>query len=306
MSSADRWVVLWWAAVVAVVAILHLSNFMSWISGLPPTVQGAIYAATIAISGVVINNLVSAWNTSRQLQHDREKQEAEQKMELRRDIYLGLAETIRDGFNAIMWWADPGQEHKEIIEARRQAGKYAAQVHLMGAPALVAATLECERVVDEAAVRVRILRDQYLAAQNRMLHLRKRIDAHRATRDAAIEAVKAAALKGTLDQTEAQRLQSLAEHEESSAHPLAMQHDDILGRLPGLRWKLWDYARGEQRAAVPALIALVRAARDELGETIDMGVYDMAFQQLKKDEKADRELRELFGVSAATSAQEDP
>jgi hypothetical protein len=301
VSSVDRLVTLWWVAVTAVVTFFHLPSVAGWLGTQMPTVQAAIYAAAIAIFGVIINNFVSAWNASRQLQHDREKHEADQKMGLRRGIYLGLAETIRDGFNAIMWWADPGREHKEIVEARRQAGKYAAQVHFMGSPALVAATLECERIVDEAAVRVRIRRDQYNAECDRMLALRRRIDSHRANRDAAIETLKSTAIKGALPQAEFNSLQRLAEHAEELAQPLAVQHDDILAKLPALRWQLWNFARSEQRAAIPALLKLVEAARSELGESIDMSVYQMAISQLTQDDKSDIELQQLFRVPLAES-----
>lgn len=301
MSRFERLVLLWWCGVTALAAVVHFPGVSSWLAAQNATVQGAVYAATIAIVGVVINNLVSAWNTGRQLQHDREKQEAQLRMDLRRDIYLGLAETIGDGFNAIMWWADPGQEHAEIVKARRQAGKFAAQVHLMGSPSLVEATLRCESVVDDAAVRVRIRRDEYMRQRSSMLELRKRIDALRATRDAAVDALKAHVMSGTLTPADAQRLQTLVQNQEAAAAPLATQHNHILGRLPRMRWELWNYARGQQRECLPALISLVEAARAELDERIDMSVYATAGRQLEPDPTADNDLQRLFGVAPSAA-----
>lgn len=283
-------------------------TMIEWLNVQTPTVQAAVYAAGIAMAGVIVNNIVALIGiginnhvaqrkTALELEHDREQKKAERKLTLRRDIYLGLAAHILDGINAITAWADLGLEHKDIVEARRRNAKYLAQVHLMAGPPMVEAVAACNRAIDQAIIRVRIGRDKLLAIQARMRNLRSKIDAHRLQASAAFDMVRTKGLTAPIASDEYERLKNIATAEEAQAQTLAIEHDQILDDLRVQKWQLFCDALERQRETYVLALAVVSATRVELGESIDMSVYQKV---LGKDDAGTAELRLLFGLPPET------
>jgi hypothetical protein len=294
-----------------------MGQIWSWVQAQPDPVRAGIYAAGVAVLAIVVNNVVALIGlaitnavtlrktraelqhdrdrTAKQLEHDRALAEAQRKLDLRRDTYMGLAEHILAGINTITAWGDFGLQFAQIVEDRKRAAKYSAQIHLMAQPPLVDAVSRCNQAIDAAIIRVRVKREAVAVQEHKMKQLRKRIDAHRAQAEAAVARIRTKGLDGPLPNDVFQHLQNIAEKENNQAHQLAIEHDDILLKvLPEMRCNLFADALDETKEIYPLVKHVIAAARAELGEQIDMSVYDEVLAHASDTDRG--QLRKLFGL----------
>lgn len=287
----------------------------------------ACVAAVVALLGFIVNNVVTYLNTGRQLrqdqaktqqqlahdrertaqqlEHDRQKQEADRRLTLRRDIYLGLAEYMNDSIRAIKAWAEPAVPHAEIVAAWWRASKYQGQVHLMGQPPLIEAIVTFNRTIDDAVIEIRTGRDSLLRQEKKLSGLRQQIDSDRKLAAAAEDTIHSKGLQAPLPSAEIERLLKIAEALTDRANATAQQHDAALAAMQEQRWALFSRALSLQKVAYRAAVSVVRAARAELGEVIDMDVYDRI---LNAEDSSDdgAAIRHLFGLPPLAGRRTEP
>jgi hypothetical protein len=268
------------------------------------TVKGAVLGAGVAMVGVIINGLVSGWNTSRQLKHDREQRATERSISLRRDIYLGVAEHLQGSLLALQKLADLGLEVREIVDLQLRSAHFVAKLHLMGKPKLIESVALASKQLVAANFRVRLARDVLIAQNEKLKQLRARIEGHRKAAADAMAVFKSNALQRPPTAGETDRLAGIFKSESDEAERLAREHDTLFLDFKAKSAELWHKALTEQFSLYPQIISVAAAAREELGEEIDTSVYSRA---MAVQPPPDLQLiRAFFGLKDAVSAQTVP
>lgn len=109
---------------------------------LPDVVWAAIISSMIAWFGVVVVNRQETKRTKLRLEHDAIQRGKEREMGLRREVYLGAAETLGNAFRYLALFSDPGinpQEHLKIIQNMPAAIN---KVHLIASTDTISALSE--------------------------------------------------------------------------------------------------------------------------------------------------------------------
>jgi hypothetical protein len=238
------------------------------------TVKGAVLGAGVAMVGIIVNSLVSGWNTSRQLKHDREQRAAERKMALRREIYLNVAQYFQEGISALLMLPDVSLELREILAAQLKGGPSVAKIHVVAGPKLVEAVAGATNLLVPAILRVRIGRD-------RLLVMKRPIDQRRKV----IEELRAA---GTPEATQ-------------RAEELAREHDRMFLEFAEQSAALYSQAFSESTQLKAHLVPVIAAIREELDERIDMTVYDRVLRLPAVMDM--RTIRQLHGLSADAASK---
>lgn len=278
-----------------------MTDLWQWVTTQPDTVKGAIFASTIAITGVILNNVVTAWNTGRQLKHDREQKSSERAIALRREIYLGVAQHIQEGINTITRCADLTLDHKTIFQAKSESAHFMAKMHLMAKPALLKAVAIADEAINNAIVRTRIRREAVLGIQKAVERQDQQLGLHHKAAMQLDQQLSAKRLAGDASNDEVSRLQGQLAHEAAKVDELLTALNASSTELKRSHYELFAFAWEEQRQIYPLLTAAVTAARDELGESIDMTVYKDLLTVEAPEYQAN--LKQLFGVPDLPEAQ---
>lgn len=261
------------------------------------TVKGAVLGATVAMVGVIINGFATAWNTSRQLAHDVKQRGEERALVLRRDIYLGVAQHLQARLRTISNLSDLTLEHREVFKDERDSAHYVAKLHLMGKPLLLEAVTTAGETINTAMVRVRIERQRLQQIEGTKTRLLQQITAHRKSAADAIAYFKSKGLESPVQADESSRIEQIIKAEFAKADELSEKHDALLEEYRHGVAALWIQVGEEQKALYPLLIPVIAAARAELGETIEMSVYERILRDVRGVDPDS--LRALNGIQSS-------
>jgi hypothetical protein len=75
-----------------------LKQAWTWFSGLPEQTHGILIGSMFTMAGVWLTNRGNLTNLRQQLAHDREQKKTEYELSIRRDVYLGVALSVSEGF----------------------------------------------------------------------------------------------------------------------------------------------------------------------------------------------------------------
>lgn len=280
--------------------VIHLFNWTdklwTWISGLSEQTHGILIGSAFTLTGVWLTNRGNLRNLRQQLSHDRVQKKTEYELGIRRDVYLGVAQSVSEGITAISRLTDLTISYVDALRKYKDNSSQIAKIHIVAREETALAFLEFMRNFSQATMRVSIARKPVQAIKDQMsLHL-ERMHRHNGNRDQALELIKQMSLNGVRDDDKFRRLSDAFEYEQSQATKAALQHDDFLEQLKPAHLKLFQTALEEQRALFKTLMPALKNIRDELGMPIDTARYSAALA--RADGFDEPTLREIFGLPA--------
>jgi len=239
----------------------------------------AAVAASVAVIGLIVNNIVTHLNTGRQLEHDREQKTKERSLTLRRDIYLGLAEYLYDSLVAISSFADLNLEHKEIINTWRKTGHYSAKLNFMAKEELLDAMSVVNEAITKTVVKVAGARQHLTDLQQNISVYDDFIKDHRNGKELALQALRQKNVEGLVTTEVSDRLLRMVAAEGDEAARLTNVQNSLRAQLKEKAAQLAILAICEQGNLYPLLVPVACAVRKELGETIDMAAYEKVLKR---------------------------
>jgi hypothetical protein len=270
---------------------------MPWLT-MSDTLTGVVIGSAFTIAGVLITNIVTAFNTGRQLKHDREEKARERQLALRREIYLGAAEALQDSVDSIMRFADLNLDHKDVVEGYTRSKHYLAKLHLVAGPDLVDAVTAAAQRAHQGRTRIRLMRKPLLELMGRLRMHRTQMEGHQAYVRQATDHIRALGLEGPIPQERSNSILRAMKAAGELSLQEAAKHDQLAGQLREGVFSMVQAAFEEEQSVAPMLVPAVEAARKELGEEIDMTVYVRVLERSKPEDN--ETLAKLLGVPPAT------
>jgi hypothetical protein len=276
-----------------------------WISGLSEQTHGILMGSTFALVGVWLTNRGNLRNLRQQLAHDRAQKKTEYELSIRRDVYLGVAQSVSEGITAISRLTDLSISNAEAVAKYRDNSAQIAKIHIVAREQTAITFLEFMRGFSQAILRVSIARKPVQAIKDQMAMHLERMLRHNGSRDQALELIKQMSLNGIRDDEKFKRLSDAFEYEQSQASKAAIEHDALLDQLKPAHLKLFQSSLDEQRKLFQLLMPALKNIREELGMPIQTDSYAKALARADGFDEAT--LRELFGLPAECLEQrQDP
>lgn len=296
MESIKWREVAWWIVAAAAIAFfVNSPRIFSWLSEQDKTVQAAIYAPAIALLGVIVNTLASGWNTGRQLEQARAQDDRKTALELKREVFLGVADHIDDALETIVNFADPGLDHKDVVERLQRNSHFLARLQLVGSIELNRDVAVVDAEISLGIAKVRIAREALDRQLNKLRAVQAGIDGHETRAAAAEKLFRDRGLAGTLDQPSIARLEGIAKSEREAIEMLRTMQTGLVEAVRQERWSLHKIALDERSRVQAVLGAAVGRARTELGSPTDSDAYGKVVAELAPTRQAQRaELERLF------------
>jgi hypothetical protein len=270
-------------------------QFWSWLTGLPEQMQGIIIGSVFTLSGVWLTNRGSLKNLRQQLSHDRTQKKIEHELGLRRDVYLGAAQSISDGITAISRLADLSISYAEAVNKFNENSSQIAKIHVVAKEETAIAFLDFGREFSKAMTRVNIARRPVQAIKDQMgVHLES-MRRHQGNRDQALELMKQMTLNAIRDDGKFKRLSDAFEYEQEQATKALLNHDELLEKLKPAHMQLFKTVLDEQRGLFKTLIPVLKNIREELDMPIDAIKYGDALA--RSDGFDEATLNEIFGLT---------
>lgn len=266
----------------------------SWLTGLSEQTQGILIGSIFTLSGVWLTNRGSIRNLRQQLSHDRTQKKIEHELGLRRDVYLGVAQSISEGITAISRLSDLSITYAEAINKFKENSSQIAKIHIVAREETAIAFLDFTREFSKAMTRVSIARRPVQAIKDQMGVQIERVRRHQSNRDQALELMKQMTLNGIRDDEKFKRLSDAFEYEQEQINKAAAMHDELLEKLKPANMDLFKTSLDEQRGLFKTLIPALKNIRDELGIPIDAVKYGEALA--RSDGFDEGTLKEMFGL----------
>lgn len=275
-----------------------LAQAWTWISGLSEQTLGILMGSTFALVGVWLTNRGNLRNLRQQLAHDRAQKKTEYELSIRRDVYLGVAQSVSEGITAISRLTDLSISHAEALEKYKDNSSQIAKIHIVAREQTAISFLEFMRGFSQAMLRVSIARRPVQAIKDQMTMHLERMHRHNSSRDQTLELIKQMSLNGVRDDEKFKRLSDAFEYEQSQATKAAVEHDALLDQLRPAHLKLFQSSLEEQRKLLQLLMPALQKIREELGMPINSESYTKALARTDGFDEAT--LKELFGLPVET------
>ncbi|MBX9817212.1 MAG: hypothetical protein K2X79_04240 [Burkholderiaceae bacterium] len=247
----------------------HMDGLVSGLS----TVIGAILGALFAILGVIATNKANQKNLRDQLQHDRQTKREEYEHQLRREVYLDLAEAVQVELNLINSLPQIDRLNSDVFARSTSMSGRAARVHLVGNAETLASLAALQNAAAAAIVELSVERNKLISERAGMLTKRQDMEMHKAARDKFLENMASSSVEGTLDSRKEAVLTKHFNFHNELAEKCALEHDRLLVLLQP-RLVDFSFRCNERRRELERLIpALVTAVRNELRLDIDHHFY---------------------------------
>jgi hypothetical protein len=272
----------------------YMTQPFSWLISLPEQSQGILIGSIFTLSGVWLTNRGNLKNLRQQLNHDRAQKKIEHELELRKDVYLGVAQSISEGITAISRLADLSISNTEAVNKFKESSSQLAKLHIVAKEETAIAFLEFMHEFSKSMTRVSIARRSVQAIKDQADKYLERSNRHQVNRDQALELIRQMSLNAIRDDEKFKRLNSSFEFEQEHAINAAQMHDKSLEKLKPAHLQLFKDTLDEQRGLFKTLVPALQNIREELGMPINASKYGNALA--RSDGFDEATLKELFGL----------
>lgn len=251
------------------------------------TLLGAIVAATIALVGVLVTHRGNERRFAEQLDHDRLQKRTDREMELRKEVYLEVAEAIDAGLVAINSYANLTKSPDEVF--KEYSGKRSAlsKTHLIARESTVTAILAFSLEFSETVKRLTLLRQPLAQMQAQIKQLNDQAQMFGIERDRMVELMRQLNFEGNIDTHRWDFVRSTFEFECQRVNKSIDEQRVLNAKLKAdgtiFAAECFTAANKISRLIAPA----VKAVRDELELPFDYASYKATIDEsLKREHEA--------------------
>lgn len=251
---------------------------------LPPAAQAALVASLVTLFGGVLSAAIGLWGVNRtnkaheqrlraQFEKDDDRKRVEREMDLRKSVYLEVAEAIQAGLLMISRYSDINLSQEELTAELNSKRHGFAKANLIAKPALLQQLMKFNTALVACVLKLSLNRQNLINIKDRLVGIGTEINKHLAERESALSAVKATQLNGTHNQSQIEALNRIFNWTQTEIDRLTAEQSQLQAVYRG---KWLDLVRQSREATVSlnALLApLVTAARAELEIPIDEKAY---------------------------------
>ncbi|MCZ8253686.1 MAG: hypothetical protein O9318_14550 [Hylemonella sp.] len=222
-------------------------------------------------------------------------------MDLRKSVYLEVAEAIQAGLLMISRYPDTNISQEDLA-AELNSKRYGfAKANLIAKPALLQQLMKFNTALAACVLRLSLSRQNLISIKDRLAGIGVEVDKHLAERESALSAVKATQLSGAQNQSQIEALNRVFSWTQTEIDRLTAEQRELQSIFQANWLDLVRQSR-EAAASLNALLApLVSAARLELEIPIDEKSYATSINEaLAEQEKNLNEfLTQLSSMNAS-------
>lgn len=283
---------------------------------LPPAAQAALVASLVTLFGGVLSAAIGLWGVTKtnkaheqrlraQFERDDERKRVEREMDLRKSVYLEVAEGIQAGLLMISRYPDTNINQDELT-AELNSKRYGfAKANLIAKPALLQQLMKFNTALAACVLKLSLNRQNLISIKDRLASISAEINKHLTERESALAAVKNAQLTGEQNQSQIEAMNRIFNWTQTEIDRLTAEQREL---QEVFREKWLDLVKQsrEATASLNALLApLVSAARMELEIPIDEKSYAIAINEAVAEQE--KNLNEfLLQLSPINANQNEP
>ena len=176
-----------------------MEAFFALVKSIPGAVWAAIFASILTLSGVLVTNRANYKRMKEQLLHDAEERDKERKMDLRRQVYLEVAEAITANYTILNRFPDLTVTDSDLSKQFSNSAVSISKVNVIGSDRTIKAVSDLSLAISRKYLELTakrlplVQRQQEINMQNRFL------TQSAAERDRMIELMKEYNLQGSED-----------------------------------------------------------------------------------------------------------
>ena len=250
-----------------------------WVSYEKELVIGVVAIIGAAIAGMITTGsaALTLWATRKnlriQLNHDRDQKKKDYDRAVKRDVYLGLAESISANLNLISGLANLDKEHADLFGTCEALQGQANKVHLVAGIDALSKLLVIQNAHGDAVMKLVAERNRMMELKNQMTAKRKAIEFQETQRDRYLEMVAMHQIDATPDTKRLTTLTDFFDFHNNKVIEIAKEHDLMRAKLLPWRAEFIEKCSKERVQLLNLLPPLVAALRHELGLEIDATQY---------------------------------
>ncbi|MFZ0829391.1 MAG: hypothetical protein WAO02_18430 [Verrucomicrobiia bacterium] len=262
-----------------------LNQLLAMVEKIPATFWGVVIGSFFSLGGIVIVNRANAQRLREQFEHDRQMQNRDRELSLRKDIYLSAAEAVSTGINTIGRFADLEIPDNKLTEAYIDKSPAIAKVHLIAKERTAEAVTNLVGELSAAYLRLAAKRYPVIAQKSQISFLQQQIDSFSRERDRMLELMKQHNFEGSTDQHRWKFLEDTFGFEQSRINEATQQQAALLADFAAKQIQLMKECIAEVNRVSRLTAPVIASARAELEMPIDeRGFAQLIEQSIKKQE----------------------
>jgi len=151
-------------------------TIISFIENIPPAFYGVLIGSMLTIIGVVLTNLSNTNQLRLQYEHERQLQNKERDLNMRREIYMDAMEGISAGITAVSRFAELNETPEALMKSFTSLSANVCKVTIVGQNETIEALANFQLELNGAFLRVSAKRDQFDAYLRQSRGLEDAID----------------------------------------------------------------------------------------------------------------------------------
>jgi hypothetical protein len=226
-------------------------------------------------------------------------------MDLRKSVYLEVAEAIQAGLLMISRYPDINISQEELT-AELNSKRYGfAKANLIAKPALLEKLMKFNTALGACVLKLSLNRQSLMNNKDRLASISAEINKHLAERESALSAVKATQLNGTQNQSQIEALNKIFNWTQTEIDRLTAEQRELQAVYRGKWLDLVKQSREAASSLNSLLAPLVSAARIELEIPIDEKSYAIAINEAvtEQEKNLSEFLQQLSPVNSNQEGQ---
>lgn len=254
-------------------------KFLALLAEVPSSLWGVVVGGILTLSGVFLTNRATNRRLHQQLEHDRLLKQKERDLSLRKEIYLAAAETIAEGLNSLIRFADLRIPHDKLSERYIEKSASIAKVHVVASEPTARALLTFLSELSAAFLRLYAKRYPLSSEYESLAVLDEQIKTFAKERDRWLEEMKQFNLEGVPDARKWEVIQGNFEFERGRIAQTIQERATRRVQLGQRQLEYMQDCLAELKRVAPLLLPAVVGIRHELELTIDEEAYAQLMEE---------------------------
>jgi hypothetical protein len=269
-------------------SVLVSENIKEIFSG-TSTIVGALLGAGFTVLGVYMTNRTNQESLKNQLDHEKQLRKEEYERNLKRDVYLGFAETVGAQLDLISRLNHFDKSNSELFERVTALSGNSAKMHVVARAEVLQILASVTNEMDRTQL-------QLMAERNRIGILYRMMKHHEQLRDESLIRIKSCAdlmmqinIDGNLDKHKQEVLNRNFELHQKHFDDQSAMRQEVATRFNNELANFTVLCSSERARILGLLPPLVAAIRSDIGLDIDIEKYTGALEQHKPMSRAEVE-----------------
>lgn len=255
------------------------AEFLRLIEAIPATFWGVVVGSFFSIAAVAQTNRAGDRRLRSQFEHEREQKTKDREMALRKEVYLGVAEAVAAGMNAISRFSNLDLPTDQITNAYVDKAPAIPKAHVIARTGTVQALARFTGELNTIYLKLFARRFELLRDKNAITFLDDQIVVFGKERDRALEIIKQHNIEGVVDERRWKILQQNYEFEQKRINETVSRRAELAGVLNPIQLEFMRECVTHTSKLVQLIVPVLSAMRAELELPLDEHAYRQVMEE---------------------------